>query len=106
MLGLKIAFLALALLGHSAFWVGVVNRWHATGFPRVVVKSITLIFYVALVAPVLAAGWFLLVNGVPATADRSTDLGIIAGYLGLSALYGAIHLASWTWRQLSRDRAG
>ena len=34
MLALSVAFVALALVGHAAFWVGLVNRWHATGFRR------------------------------------------------------------------------
>jgi predicted MPP superfamily phosphohydrolase len=103
MLALKIAFLAAALLGHAAFWVGVVNRWHATGFARVVVKTVTLAFYAALVVPVLAAGWYVLYHGLPSAANWSTESIPATAYLVLCAVYGAMHLVSWLWRRWTHD---
>ncbi len=105
MLGLKIAFLALALVGHAAFWVGVVNRWHATGFSRVVVKTVTLAFYAALVFPLFAACWYVMRHGVSWAADSSTETAGLTAYLVLCAAYGAVHLANWTWRRWTHDHA-
>ena len=60
MLAISIAILILALLGHAALWVGVVNRWHGTGFSRLLVKSVTLLFYAALFGlPLLVARHWL-----------------------------------------------
>jgi predicted MPP superfamily phosphohydrolase len=99
-----VAFVALALVGHAAFWVGLVNRWHATGFRRSIVKTVTLVFYVGLlvIPPVIAwrlrdgdwdSPWQWIVNPDAATA-----------YLTLAALYALIHIPRWAadrWRSRS-----
>jgi hypothetical protein len=36
----SLCLIALALLGHAALWVGINNRWHGTGLPRKLVKSV------------------------------------------------------------------
>ena len=59
MLAATIGFVALALFGHAALWVSIDNRWHATGYPRPVVKTGTARFYAALAAIPLAVGWYV-----------------------------------------------
>lgn len=53
-------FLLLALLGHGFFWVGLVNRLHATGLQRRIVKRTTLIIFAILgLTPIGLACWYL-----------------------------------------------
>ena len=56
---INLAILAVALIGHAAFWVGVVNRWHAIGLPRMFVKAVTLVFYLPLVALPPVYAWLI-----------------------------------------------
>ena len=39
---MDVALLLLALLGHAALWVGLVNRIHARGLPRWIIRSTTI----------------------------------------------------------------
>ncbi|MEX0977768.1 MAG: metallophosphoesterase [Pirellulales bacterium] len=97
MLTVGIVVVALALLGHAALWVGVVNRWHGTGFRRWVVKTVTLAFYAALIsippavvaylAPRYATSW--------QAADGVGGLNWATAYTAFCAAYGAVHLAVW-----------
>ncbi len=96
MTAVTLLLLVLAAFGHTAFWVAVVNRWHATGFRRVLVKSVTLLFYAALCFPVvwIAAQprpWFE--TGLD---FRDWQLGPATIYVALCAAYGAAHLVVWT----------
>ena len=53
---LILALSLLALLGHAALWIGLVNRVHATGAPRWLVKALSLFGYGTLVlAPLVFA---------------------------------------------------
>ena len=47
---MEIVAALLALAGHGAFWIGVVNRLHALGWPRSCVKSLALAAYLACAA--------------------------------------------------------
>jgi predicted MPP superfamily phosphohydrolase len=105
---LTVLFLALAAFGHVAFWVAVVNRWHATGFSRPVVKSVTLLFYAGLVAPIAWAAWQVAWLGPPALDMWEVTLNPVSAYLTLCAAYGAAHLLVWTrrrWQSLQQPEA-
>lgn len=97
MLALAIGFVALALLGHAAFWVGVVNRWHATGFRRAVIKTVTLLFYAAFVALPPAIALDAWDRG--AWQDWAGELNWATGYTALAAVYGILHIPVWARRR-------
>lgn len=109
MVGVTLGLVALAALGHAAFWVGVVNRWHATGLPRPVVKSVTLLFYAALLAPAPWFAWQVARVGWPLLADPPDwRLTPTTAYLAFCAAYGAVHLVKWIrwrWRSLRHPDA-
>jgi uncharacterized protein len=51
--------LLAALLGHAFFWIGLVNRLHAVGIWRWVIKSCTAVFFLWMAAcPIAVAVWF------------------------------------------------
>jgi uncharacterized protein len=51
-------FLLLALLGHAFFWIGLVNRLHALGIRRRIIKLLTATcFALAAIIPIAIAGW-------------------------------------------------
>jgi predicted MPP superfamily phosphohydrolase len=102
MLGLKVAFFALALLGHAALWVGVVNRWHAVGYSRLVTKSVTLIFYACLAAPFAVAAWYAARHGFAAESWQPTST--VTAYLAMCAVVGAMHLVVWCRRRFFRNQ--
>ena len=57
---MEIAALLFALLGHAFLWIGLVNRLHAVGIRRWMIKVITIGFFLCAVAiPILiACGWY------------------------------------------------
>ena len=92
MLASKLIFLALALLGHAAFWVGLVNRGHSFGLPRPVVKSTVLLFYAALFAiPLAVVARWCVSTGLAPTWELNGE----KAYLVFAAAYGAVHLPIW-----------
>jgi predicted MPP superfamily phosphohydrolase len=97
MLALSIAILTLALLGHAALWVGVVNRWHGTGFSRLLVKSVTLLFYAALFGLPLLVGWHWMQaeHGLAWVGSAWPPLDVASAYTAFCAAYGAVHLPLW-----------
>ena len=99
MLVASIALVALALVGHAALWVGIVNRWHGTGFPRKLVKSVTLLFYAALfLLPPLGA-WQLasVESGAWWKTGQKPPLNWASAYTVFCAAYGAVHVPLWAW---------
>jgi predicted MPP superfamily phosphohydrolase len=92
---LTLLFLVLAAFGHVAFWVAVVNRWHATGFRRSLIKTVTLLFYAALLAPMAWGTWYVVRFDGPPLDVRDWQLRPVTFYLALCATYGAAHLAMW-----------
>jgi uncharacterized protein len=48
--------LLLALLGHAFLWIGLVNRLHAMGIRRRIIKSLSLVFFLCSVL-ILVGGW-------------------------------------------------
>ena len=104
MLALDVGLVALALLGHAALWVGLVNRWHATGYRRKVVKLLTLPLYAAflLIPPVVAWGLYSSWRG--SWAAEGQGLNWASGYVVFAAAYGAAHSVLWAWRRIKASR--
>ncbi len=102
MMVVTIGLISLALLGHAALWVGVVNRWHGTGFPRKLVKSVTLVFYAALLGlPSLVAWQFVADNsGRWWSTGTMPPVNWATAYTAFCAAYGAVHVPLWTWWRL------
>lgn len=98
MAAFRVVLVALACLGHAALWVGVVNRWHAIGFRRSLVKSITLLFYLALLVLPLAV--LLQLKHMPSGsagdgagwADRVNWATV---YFGFCVAYGLVRVPIW-----------
>lgn len=89
---------ALALVGHGALWVGLVNRWHATGFPRKVVKLVTLVFYAGLLGIPPAMLAYLAGDGWENVPSKLRELNWATAYTALAAVFGALHLPVWAGR--------
>jgi len=108
MFAVTLLFLVLAALGHVAFWVAVVNRWHATGYRRSVIKTVTLLFYAALLAPMAWAAWNVVRFGGLPLDVRDWQLRPVTIYLALCAAYGAARLVMWAIarRQSHRQPTG
>ena len=100
------ALLLLALLGHAALWVGLVNRLHARSLPRWFIRLGTVACFLALPLVPAALGWWCL-RADPAVLDRlrageflrSAPVGVLA-YLVLCC---AAARSSWSrWLLASR----
>lgn len=89
---------ALALVGHGALWVGLVNRWHATGFPRKVVKLVTLVFYAGLLGIPPAMLAFLAGDGWDLLPSKLREWNWATAYAAIAAIGGAVHLPIWARR--------
>jgi len=55
-----IVMLLVALFGHAAIWVAVVNRVHAVGWSRPTIARITAVLFAVMAAIPLGIGWWLL----------------------------------------------
>ncbi len=97
------AVVLLAVLGHAAIWVGLVNRWHATGFRRATVKSVTLLFYAAFIAipSALVWRWFA---GEPSWGEPAWLATAAKLYIALCALLAVALVPVWTLRNLRQHR--
>ena len=109
MAGVNLLLVALAAFGHAAFWVGVVNRWHATGVRRWIIKSVSLFFYAALAAPAVWLAWQVFRDRWPVLDPPSAwRLNPTTAYIGLCAAYGTMRLVKWIgwrWQSLGRPAA-
>jgi uncharacterized protein len=101
-LWVEAALILVAMLGHVALWTGIVNRIHATGMPRWMIKSLTLLFFwtVPGVPLVLAA---LVWRG----RTQWSVAGLIHDFWRLGIYYfvpcigiAMVVTAVWAWRRL------
>ncbi len=76
----EVVFLSLALLGHAALWVGLVNRIHSAGMPRWGVKTLSLACLVMVPLIPLIGGWIYLSNANAAHNASQTVAGAIHDY--------------------------
>ena len=56
------ALLLLALLGHAFLWIGLVNRLHALGARRRIIKYATIGFFLCAVLIPIGIGWWYLLE--------------------------------------------
>ncbi|HTM56031.1 MAG TPA: metallophosphoesterase [Pirellulales bacterium] len=98
------AFVALALLGHAAIWVGVVNRWHATGFRRAVVKTITLAFYAGLITIPLAVALQWTHDPTISLVEAIWRPSWATAYAVVAAAYGLVHVPRWAAERIQSRR--
>jgi hypothetical protein len=109
---MDVALLLLAILGHGALWVAVINRTHAIGWRRPVVLRVTAVLAVLLVVPpLLLAGWVTRVywaGGNPRQSwlamqwSRPGPLALGA-YLAACGMFAVLTAAQWLAR-LVRQR--
>lgn len=90
----------LALCGHALVWVVLINRLHATGWRRRLIKPITLVFYACLVLPPAVVVAALALGAVePAAFDpRVSPWTAPRAYAALCWALAAVHLPRWLWR--------
>ena len=102
------ALLLLALLGHAALWVGLVNRLHAVGMPRWLLALLTVACFLALPLCRRGLGWWCY-RADPAVLDRlrageflrSAPLGVSA-YVALCGCRAVLTVAGWLWLHVVR----
>ena len=91
---------ALALVGHTVFWVGFVNRTHAYGWPHKLVDALTALSAAALAGVPLWALWRWWAGGqVGVTADL--PLAIYGGAMAPLTVIAAVHQA---WLRVHPER--
>jgi predicted MPP superfamily phosphohydrolase len=103
-LALTLAFIALALVGHAAIWVGLVNRWHSTGFRRAVVKTVTLAFYAGLLAIPLAVAFQWTRDSSGSLLQAIWQPNWATAYAVAAAAYGLVHLPRWAGERMGSRR--
>ena len=97
------ALLLLALLGHAALWVGLVNRLHARSLPHWLQNLATIACFLALLLVPLGLGWWC-VCADPTVWNRlragqflrSAPWGVLV-YLVLCDCRGVLVLVGWLW---------
>jgi predicted MPP superfamily phosphohydrolase len=97
---LSVALGFLALVGHAALWVGLVNRWHGAGFRRAVIKSVSLVFYAGLLVPLAALAYQIVQDRESWSPSALSENPLVAGYLALCVTCGLVTLALWAFRRV------
>jgi uncharacterized protein len=93
--------MALALLGHALLMTGIVNRMHGLRGPRVVIKSITALCVLGLVAiPALAI--LQMRAASPVVGDVYRHGGWLGGYTWACTAVGALGLVAKPWWERRR----
>ncbi|REK17528.1 MAG: metallophosphoesterase [Planctomycetota bacterium] len=97
MLVVTIAVVLLALVGHAAIWIGINNRWHATGLSRGLVKTVSLAFYAALVGLPPLVAWRIAAATESSWQVRQwlTHPSAAAAYTVFCAAYACVHALIW-----------
>src|SRR4051795_7572620 len=93
--------LALAALGHGFLWSGLVNRIHAWGGSRSVIKALTLLCAVAFFVIPLGIGWQTRNADLRAFNPFASDLPVQM-YLGTCVFIGAASLFVKPWIEAHR----
>jgi predicted MPP superfamily phosphohydrolase len=99
--------LAVALLGHGALWVGLVNRIHSTGMPRWLVKGLSLVCLAAVLAiPLVLSAIAILHVGQADSAFSPSAFLVALWALGVYYFVPCIALATvvtaiWVKRQIT-----
>lgn len=81
---MNVFFLLCALLGHAFLWVGLVNRLHALGIRRRIIKVITLGFFACAALIPIAVAWHCLRQPTANTGpDVFVDSYVLACWLAV-----------------------
>jgi uncharacterized protein len=102
MAAFTIALALLALLGHAALWVGFVNRIHATGASRSVVKLFSTSGHLLLAGLPIAAAviWWNSNQSLLAWLTQAAQCPAIWFYLELCWLIAVVAIVLWIYRNL------
>jgi len=94
---MEIALILFALLGHVFLWIGLVNRLHAIGIRRWIIKVITVAFFACMATIPAAAAWWIAVGGarLPLGAPPHPGTLLLFGYL-----YACLFVAATTLLRL------
>ena len=96
---LILALALLALLGHAALWIGFVNRVHATGAPRWLVKLYSLIGYgILVIAPLIAGTPWLFSDQSLVNWLQSSYAGTMHYYVLICWLLAVVVVPLWIHR--------
>ncbi|MGD0901070.1 MAG: metallophosphoesterase [Thermoguttaceae bacterium] len=104
---MDIVLLLVALLGHAALWVAVINRAHAVGWHRRTVFRVSaVLFGVLLAPPAVLGGWVLYTlwtGGSPRAAWSAVDWSrpgplALAAYLVATVGFAALTASQWFGR--------
>lgn len=106
MLVATIAIIALALVGHTLFWIGLINRVHGTGLPRAAVKGISLVLYLVAAGVALLAAWQSVTTPVAGSAASPLSPpqvpAWVQAYTWLAAVFGVLQIGIWGVRRWQR----
>ena len=98
----------LAIFGHAALAIGMVNRLHATSVPRWTVKIASAFFYagIALGAAGFAWWWAAEVGLTGASTPEGVARVVCLAYGGSMAVLAVVHLTRWSYYRVHdrRDR--
>lgn len=100
---MNLLLLALALLGHAVLWVGMVNRLHATGLSRSLVRGLSVPALAGLVLlPVAFGYWFARLGFSPAGPIAWFALpGWCIAYAVLCWFLGGLAVVGWVGNRLA-----
>lgn len=102
-----IAEVAFLSLGHLALWVMVINRLHATGLPRPLIKGIDKLIYLAVAGIPLAVSWRLYALGTfqLGTLFESYWLNLVWRFYTVGCLLVAfVVILAWLKQRYSQGR--
>jgi len=105
---MDLTLLFLALFGHAAGWIGFVNRIHATGLSRGLVRLLTALGVAAVILiPVVYVFWFVRL-GFRLTGPVTWSAFPTAGmaYVALCWVLAVVVLAWWVWSRLAHRPVG
>ncbi|HEY2881813.1 MAG TPA: metallophosphoesterase [Pirellulales bacterium] len=100
----ELALVLLALLGHAALWVGVVNRLHATAINRSLMKRLTDVGFLVLgCAPPAFLAWFWFSGEAwEVWLNRIARIPAIGCYAALCLVCGVVAICGWVNRRFLR----
>lgn len=91
------ALIFFAFVGHAFLWIGLVNRLHALGIPRRIIKLATLLCFLCAALIPVGMGWWKMVE------NADTDVGVLAGaYVVGCEVVAAVTLLRLVWLQIAR----
>lgn len=91
---------SVAIVGHGVFWIGLVNRLHATALPRWLIKGTTAFLYFLLFSVPLLIGYFLYENWGHLDQLSLRVVVLVTALYALLCCFTAItHVPLWlSWR--------